>query len=78
MSLLYRIKSGDRGPDIRRNMQQLGEELILKGADILIAGCTEVPLVLNSGENTKPLIDSTGVLACRCVNYARKLKPLPV
>lgn len=78
MNLLYRIKSGDRGPDIRHNMQQLGEELVAKGADILIAGCTEVPLVLNSSENTKPLIDSTDVLARRCVSYARKLKPLPV
>lgn len=78
MKLLYRIKSGEHGTDIRTNMQQLGEELIAKGADILVAGCTEVPLVLKSGQNAKPLIDSTDVLARRCVDYARKLKPLPV
>jgi aspartate racemase len=78
MELLYRIKSGERGADIRRAMQELGEELIAAGAEILIAGCTEVPLVLTSGENTKPLVDSTDVLAQRCVKYARRIKPLPV
>jgi aspartate racemase len=78
MELLYRIKSGERGADIRRAMQELGEELIAAGAEILIAGCTEVPLVLASGENTRPLVDSTDVLAQRCVQYARRIKPLPV
>jgi aspartate racemase len=78
MELLYRIKSGERGADIRRAMQELGEELIGAGAEILIAGCTEVPLVLVSGENAKPLVDSTDVLAQRCVKYARRIKPLPV
>lgn len=78
MDLLYRIKSGERGANIRRTMQELGEELIAAGAEILIAGCTEVPLVLASGETTKPLVDSTDVLAQRCVQYARRIKPLPV
>jgi aspartate racemase len=78
MDLLYRIKSGDHGVDVRKAMQELGEELIAAGAEILIAGCTEVPLVLKPGENTKPLVDSTDVLAQRCVVYARRIKPLPV
>ncbi|MSP50650.1 MAG: amino acid racemase [Alphaproteobacteria bacterium] len=78
MRLLYRIKAGERGPDIRAGMRQLGEELVAGGADILIAGCTEVPLVLTSGENSKPLVDSTDVLARRCVSYARRLESLPV
>ena len=77
MELLYRIKSGDRGLEIHAGMQQLGGELIASGADILIAACTEVPLVLKSGDNTKPLIDSTDVLARRCVVYARKQISLP-
>lgn len=77
MELLYRIKSGDRGRAVHDGMQQLGGELIARGADILIAACTEVPLVLESGDNTKPLIDSTDVLARRCVAYARKQTPLP-
>jgi aspartate racemase len=77
MALLYRIKAGDRSQDVREGMQHLGEELVAMGADILIAGCTEVPLVLQQGDNTKILIDSTDVLAKRCVTYARRIEPLP-
>ena len=78
MELLYRIKSGDRGAGVRTSMRELGKKLIAMGADVLVAGCTEVPLVLKTGENTRTLIDSTDVLARCCVKYARKLKPLPV
>jgi aspartate racemase len=77
MKLLYRIKAGERGKDIRDGMQKLGEELIAMGADILIAGCTEVPLVLQQGDNSKAMIDSTDVLAKRCVIYACRIEPLP-
>jgi len=77
MALLYRIKAGERSKDIRNEMQQLGEELVAMGADILIAGCTEVPLVLQQGDNTKIMIDSTDVLARRSVIYARRIEPLP-
>ena len=77
MALVYRIKAGDRSQDIRDGLRQLGEQLIAMGADILIAGCTEVPLVLQQGDNTKAMIDSTDVLARRCVIYARRIEPLP-
>jgi aspartate racemase len=77
MALLYRIKSGERSKDLREGMQLLGEELVAMGADILIAGCTEVPLVLQQGDNTKIIIDSTDVLAKRSVIYARRIEPLP-
>jgi aspartate racemase len=77
MELLYRIKARDRGKEVSKSMQHLGEELIAMGADILIAGCTEVPLVLQQGDNTKTMIDSTDVLAKRSVIYARRIEPLP-
>ena len=77
MALLYRIKSGERSKDLREGMQHLGEELVAMGADILIAGCTEVPLVLQQGDNSKMMIDSTDVLAKRSVVYARRIEPLP-
>jgi aspartate racemase len=77
MKILYQIKSGERSSKIRADMRQLGEKLIAMGADVLIAGCTEVPLVLRDGDNSKSLIDSTDVLARRCIAYARGSKPLP-
>ena len=77
MTLLYRIKAGDRSVEVRDAMRQLGEQLVAMGADVLIAGCTEVPLVLQPGDNSRHLIDSTDVLAQRCVSYARRLILLP-
>ncbi len=77
MTLLYRIKSGERGPELRAAMRGLGEQLSAMGADVLVAGCTEVPLVMGPGENTRPLIDSTDVLAPQTVRYARRQIPLP-
>jgi aspartate racemase len=77
MTLLYRIKAGDRSTELRVAMRQLGEQLVAMGADVLVAGCTEVPLVLRPGDNSRQLIDSTDVLAKRCVSYARRLIPLP-
>ncbi len=77
MALLYQIKAGDRGDAVRSAIRALGEALVVRGADLLVAGCTEIPLVLADGENSRTMIDSTDVLARRSVAYARKLEPLP-
>lgn len=67
MALLYRIKSGDLGPASREAMAALAHRLIGKGAQVIIAGCTEVPLVLSSEDLAVPLIDATDALAVACV-----------
>ena len=63
MGLIYAIKSGDRGPDVRAGMKALAEELVGAGAQALIAGCTEVPLVLGPDDVPVPLTDSLDALA---------------
>ncbi len=78
MTLLYRIKSGQRGAEVKARMRVLGEKLAAAGADVIIAACTEVPLVLKASGTSMPLIDSTDVLARRCVVYARRIEPLPI
>jgi hypothetical protein len=45
MALLYRIKQGDVGPASRETMAALAHRLVGKGAQSVVAGCTEVPLV---------------------------------
>jgi len=62
MRLLYRIKAGDVGADARSRMAQFAENLIAQGAKAVIAGCTEVPLVLGAGEVSAPLVSSTDAL----------------
>lgn len=75
--LLYSIKLNEPIEEIKLSMKELAHSLIDSGAELLIAGCTEVPLVLKKGDLSVPLIDATANLAQRCVLYARGLESLP-
>ena len=78
MTLLDRIKAGDTGAEVRAGMERLAKNLAAEGAEVIIAGCTEVPLVLDESAVTLPLIDSAEVLARRCVAVCLGLQPVPV
>lgn len=67
MALLYRIKQGHLGADARETMAALAHRLIGKGAQSVVAGCTEVPLVLSAADLSVPFLDATEELAQRCV-----------
>ncbi len=77
MALIKRVKGGDTGPEVRERMQALAAVLVADGADALIAGCTEIPLVLEDDEVPVPLISSTDVLAARAVDYGLGRSSLP-
>ncbi len=77
MDLIFAVKAGRRDDAIRSGMRDLGRTLEDCGAAAVIAGCTEVPLVLSDGDLGVPVIDATDVLARRCVVYARQIEPLP-
>ena len=70
MRLLYRIKAGDTGPSARRDMKALAQHLAELGGEAVIAGCTEVPLVMNQDDIKLPFIDSTERLAQAVVDIA--------
>ncbi len=70
MSLIYRIKAGDLSATTRRAMAELAEDLVAKGAQVVVAGCTEVPLVLAPADLAVPLADSIEILAARTVATA--------
>jgi aspartate racemase len=67
MALLYRIKQGDLGEASRETMAALAQRLVGKGAQSVVAGCTEVPLVLSAADLSTPFLDATEELAKRCV-----------
>ena len=77
MDLVGRIKAGDLGAAVREGMRQLADVLVREGAEAVIAGCTEVPLVLDPGDVRAPLIDAGEELARRCVSVCLGLEPLP-
>lgn len=51
----------------RETMAALAHRLVGKGAQSVVAGCTEVPLVLFADDLSVPVLDATEALARRCV-----------
>ncbi len=66
---IYLIKSGmfDKA---RKIALQQSESLIKRGAQSIIAGCTEIPLILKQGDLEVDVIDATDILAKACVRFA--------
>ncbi len=76
MDLIGRIKAGDQSEAVSDAMQQLASALVSRGAQVVIAACTEIPLVLDETMMSVPLVSSTDVLAQRTVQLARGNLPL--
>lgn len=82
MDLLYRVKGGEVGEDVRAAMLALATELVADGAAAIVAGCTEVPLVLRSSDLAAagvgvPLVSSTDALVAAAVAVGTGARPLP-
>ncbi len=57
------IKAGITFGSPKETILQIANDLIKRGAEAIIAGCTEVPLVLNEDDIPVPLIDPLQILA---------------
>lgn len=77
MDVIYTVKAG-------RLTEKLDlfscciEQLQVAGADVLIAGCTEIPLLLPHIDSPLPFVDPTLALAEQVVAFATKETPAPV
>ena len=71
MALLYRLKAGELGAQSRAEMRAITDRLIDRGAELIVSGCTEVPLVLGPGDIEAPLVDSTDVLVAAALAFAQ-------
>jgi aspartate racemase len=78
MLTLGRIKDGDLGPQACAEMAGYAAELVEAGAEALIAGCTEIPLVLAPDDLEVAFIDPGELLARRCVAVCLGLEALPM
>ena len=67
MAVVFGVKAGDVGSAQRAAMRALAAALVSAGAEGVIGGCTEVPLLLGADDLSAPLVDSTEVLARVCV-----------
>jgi aspartate racemase len=57
------VKKGDVGPAVRAQARRAAESLVRGGAEAIVLGCTELPLVLTSEDAPVPVLDSTEILA---------------
>ncbi len=67
---IYDIKAGTRVDGPRRIFEATAHALMNKGADIVIHGCTEIPLAFQSTDPEHPCLNPTRVLARAAVNWA--------
>jgi aspartate racemase len=67
------VKSGQTGPDVTDLVSVAAQYLVDHGAEAVITGCTELPLVFKDGDAAVPIIDPTAVLAEAVVRHAQRL-----
>jgi aspartate racemase len=71
MEVVYRIKAGERGVALAGLVDGLAQALVDRGAELLIAACTEIPLIFQQDHCPVPLLASTELLARNTVLFAR-------
>ena len=71
MKVIYAVKAGNLSEKIKKNIIKIAQKLIDKKAEAIIAGCTEIPLILKEGDVSVPIIDPTQILAKAAVQKAR-------
>jgi aspartate racemase len=74
MKAIYSVKAGDLDTGRRIALEQ-GRKLLAAGAQAVIAGCTEIPLVLKADDLEVPTIDATTILAQAAVRFATAKTP---
>lgn len=72
LALIQGVKAGKVGADARAAMAGLAADLVARGAEAVIAGCTEVPLLLAAGDVSVAFADSAEVLARACVEACHR------
>ncbi len=70
MKAIYAIKADGATTQARTLVRGAAQELLDRGAEIVVAGCTEIPLVLKGGDLPVPVIDPIAILAEAAIDQA--------
>jgi aspartate racemase len=70
MKAIYAIKAAGATAQARSLARQAADELVGRGAQVVIAGCTEIPLVLKDGDLPVPVVDPIAILAEAAIDRA--------
>ncbi len=64
------VKAGDLGDVVRARAREAAAVLVRRGADAIVLGCTELPLVLGPDDAPVPVLDGTEILAAAALREA--------
>lgn len=67
------VKAGNRTGKVREYLVEIVERLKNRGAEAIIAGCTEISIVLDQSDIDIPLIDPLTLMAKKSVEIAKGL-----
>lgn len=73
MKAVFGIKSGADRKVNEDLLAVAGENVINKGAEIIVLGCTEIPLAFNPERSGVPVVNASEVLARKSIEMYRKL-----
>ncbi|HEX5165237.1 MAG TPA: amino acid racemase [Thermomicrobiales bacterium] len=76
MAAIREVKAGRTGPAATALLAEAARQLSERGADVLLAACTEIPVIFQQQHTETPLVDATGALARIAVETARHLDEL--
>lgn len=74
MKAVWGIKSGTEKKINENLLAEAGQHLIDKGAEVIVLGCTEIPLAFNPDRSSVPVVNATKVLAERAIELYFELK----
>lgn len=72
MDAVYSIKSGGSKNTQADLLARAGSKLIQSGADVLLLGCTEIPLAFDVKRSRVPVVNATQVLASAAIREYQK------
>ena len=76
MAAIGQVKAGNVSDESTDCLRRAGESLLERGADVLLAACTEIPVVLQQRHINAPLVDATDTLAQLAVSTALHLEEM--
>lgn len=68
--IILKLLNGDKNICDKNYLLKISRKLIKNGAEGIVLGCTDLPLILNQSDANFPIIDTIEVLAEKCVNFS--------
>jgi len=74
MKAVFGIKAGSDKQTNEDLLAEAGNHVIHKGAELIVLGCTEIPLAFNPSRVDVPVVNATQVLAERSIQLYQEMK----